>query len=316
MSLHIVRSAPDHRFNRDVTRPDAMPREFESIQDEIEYYPRLHPGSGLSRPSRGPSRGLLLVLITTTAAAWALLVPYARSMGATMDIAVRGPSIGGMEMSSAMTTAWSFPGALMFVMMWTLMMVAMMLPSATPTISIFAAKQARTARGTAAPMSIFVAAYFGVWAFVGVLAYLLVQAVSDVATALAPSERAEWAPLALAATLLLAGLYQFTPAKRACLRHCRVPFGFLLRHWRDGNWGALQMGLRHGAYCVGCCWALLTVLTAVGVMSVAWMLMLTLLIFVEQVLPQSPISSMTIGFLFVGLSLAVGSGSIPMPLVG
>jgi len=237
-------------------------------------------------------------------------------MGGTMDIAVRGPGIVGMEMSGAMTSAWSFSGAVMFVMMWTVMMAAMMLPSAAPTISIFAAKQARTARGTAVPTSIFVAAYLAVWAFVGVLAYLLVQTASDVATALDPAERAEWAPLALGGTLLVAGLYQFTPAKRACLRHCRAPFGFVLRHWRDGNWGAFQMGLHHGGYCVGCCWALLTVLTATGVMSVAWMLVLTLLIFVEEVLPKSRISSMIIGFLFVGLGLAVASGSIPMPLVG
>lgn len=283
-----------------------MRREPDPIRDEIEYYVRFGPESG----SGHSSRGLLLILIMATAAAWALLVPYARSLGATMDIAVRGPSMVGMEMSASMTTAWSLSGAVMFVVMWTVMMAAMMLPSAAPMISIFALKQARTARRTAVPTSIFVAAYLAVWAFVGVLAYLLVQAGSDVATALAPSERAQWAPLALGGTLIVAGLYQFTPAKRACLRQCRAPFGFVLRYWREGNWGAFQMGLRHGAYCAGCCWALFTVLTAVGVMSVAWMLMLALLIFVEKVLPQSRISSIIIGFLFVGLGLAVASGLV------
>ena len=292
--------------------PSCMRPESNRPRDEIEYYVRFHPESSV--PFR--SRSLLLILIATTAAAWALLVPYARSMGAIMDIGIRDPGMVGMEASGVMTAAWSFSGAVMFVMMWTLMMAAMMLPSAAPIVLIFAAKRAKTAQDIAAPTSIFVVAYLTVWAFTGVLAYLLVQAGSDVATALVPSERTEWAPLALGGTLLMAGLYQFTPAKRACLRHCRAPSSFVLRQWRDGNGGAFQMGLHHGVYCVGCCWALFTVLIAAGVMSLAWMLMLTLFIFVEKVLPQSRISSMIIGFLFVGLGLAVGSGSLPMPLVG
>ena len=283
-----------------------------SSRDDIEYYVRLRSGSDVAPPSRA----LLLVLIATTAAAWALLLPYAHSMGAIMEIAVRDPGMVGTEMSGAMTAAWSFSGVVIFVMIWSVMMVAMMLPSATPMISVFAAKQARTARGTVVPTSVFVIAYLAVWAVAGVLVYVLVQAGSDIATALAPAERAEWAPLAFGGTLLVAGLYQFTPAKRACLRHCREPFGFVPRRWRDGNWGAFQMGLDQGAYCLGCCWALFAVLTAAGLMSVAWMLMLTLLIFVEKILPHSRISSMIIGFLFVGLGLAVGSGSIPMPLFG
>src|SRR5678815_2415696 len=123
-----------------------MRPEPDSGQDEVEYYVRLR--SGLAPDLAHSSRGLLLILLTTTAAAWALLIPYARSMGATMDIAVRGPGIVGMEMSDAMTAAWSFSGAVMFVMMWTVMMAAMMLPSATPMISVFAAKQARIARDT------------------------------------------------------------------------------------------------------------------------------------------------------------------------
>ncbi|WP_245322244.1 DUF2182 domain-containing protein [Mesorhizobium sp. WSM1497] len=85
----------------------------------------------------------------------------------------------------------------------------------------------------------------------------------------------------------VAGLYQFTTLKHICLSHCRSPLAFVAQHWRDGRVGALKMGLRHGLYCFGCCWALFAVLVATGIMSVAWMLLLTLLVFVEKLLPRS-----------------------------
>jgi hypothetical protein len=92
--------------------------------------------------------------------------------------------------------------------------------------------------------------------------------------------------VALGATLLAVGAYQLTPLKRVCLTHCRSPFAFVAQHWRDGRLGPRQMGLRHGGYCLGCCWALFAVMVAAGVMSLAWMLLLTLLVFVEKELPQ------------------------------
>ena len=289
-----------------------MRRVRNATEDEIEHFVRFQPASGLRRASLG----LLLSLITLTAAAWVLTFLHARDMSAPMGVAVRGEGMAGMAMAGVTAAGWSFAGALTFVMLWTVMMAAMMLPSAAPMITIFAAKQARAGRSTAIPTWIFVAGYILVWAGVGVLVYVLVQAASDAATGLLPAERAKWAPLALGATLLAAGLYQFTPIKRICLRHCRSPFGFVLRHWREGRWGAFQMGLQHGAYCVGCCWALFAVLTAAGVMSLAWMLLLTLLIFIEKVLPQSRISTMGIGFMFVSLGVAVGTGLMPMPWAG
>src|SRR5262245_100645 len=274
-----------------------MPRPQNSTREDIEHYVRLRTASGLGRASLG----LLLTLIALTAGAWILTFHYAVTMSEPMGVAVRGSSAGdiasvamsgmaGMAMSGMTTAHWSLAGVSTFVIVWTVMMAAMMLPSAAPMIAIFAISQARNGQGAGVPTWIFVAGYIVVWAAVGAVVYVVVQAASDTATDLLPAERARWAPLAIGATLLAAGIYQFTPINRVCLKNCRSPFGFVLRHWRDGPWGALRMGLQHGGYCVGCCWTLCAVLTAAGVMSLSWMLLLTLLIFVEKVLPQSQIS--------------------------
>ena len=141
------------------------------------------------------------------------------------------------------------------------------------------------------------------------LVYAAVQIGSDIATQLTSLERARWAPLALGATLVTAGLYQFTPMKRICLTRCRSPFAFVALYWRDGRLGALRMGLQHGAYCLGCCWALFAVLVAAGVMSLAWMLLLTAVVFVEKVLPDGQRAASLIGLALVGLGLGVGVGA-------
>ena len=159
----------------------------------------------------------------------------------------------------------------------------------------------------------FIAGYLLVWAAAGFLVHGLVQIGSDVATGLTSADRASWAPVALGATLLAAGLYQFTPLKRVCLIHCRSPFAFVAQHWRDGRIGALRMGLRHGGYCLGCCWALFAVMVAAGVMSLAWMLRLTLLVFVEKVLPQGRRAALVIGVALILLGVMVASGALRMP---
>jgi len=116
--------------------------------------------------------------------------------------------------------------------------------------------------------------------------------------------------------LLAAGAYQLTPLKRVCLRHCRSPFAFVAQHWQDGRLGALRMGLRHGGYCLGCCWALFAVLVAAGVMSLAWMLLLTLVVFAEKVLPRGERSSKAVGIAFLALGLLVATGVVAMPWLG
>jgi Predicted metal-binding integral membrane protein len=142
------------------------------------------------------------------------------------------------------------------------MMVAMMLPAAAPMILIFASAQARRDRHVAVPTWIFVAGYILVWAAAGLGAYVLDQAFTELLRSHASRDRITWAPLALGITLISAGLYQFRPLKHVCLRQCRSPWGFVAQYWREGPTGAVNMGVRHGLYCLGCCWALFAVLTA------------------------------------------------------
>jgi predicted metal-binding membrane protein len=258
--------------------------------------------------------GLLLSLLALTAAAWALTLYQARSMSMPIGTAMLGGSavegMAGMAMGGMSAGAWSPVSAALFLAAWTVMMAAMMLPAAMPMILVFAAAQARRRRDVAVPTWIFVAGYLLVWAAVGLLVHALVQIGGAVATRLAAPERALWAPLALGATLVAAGLYQFTPAKHVCLGHCRSPLGFVARHWRDGRIGALAMGLHHGAYCLGCCWALFAVLVAAGVMSLAWMLLLTLVVFVEKVLPQGRRAATAIGVALIALGALVAGGGV------
>jgi predicted metal-binding membrane protein len=262
---------------------------------------------------------LLVSLLVLTGAAWALTLYQTLSLSMPMGIAARGgltaEGMGGMAMAGMSAAGWSLGGAALFVAVWTVMMAAMMLPATAPMILIFASAQARRERDAAVPTGIFTAGYILVWLAAGLLVYVLVQIGSDVAIRLTSADRASWAPLALGATLVVAGLYQFTPIKRICLTHCRSPFAFVAQHWRDGRVGALRMGLRHGAYCLGCCWALFAVLVAAGVMSLAWMLLLTLVVFVEKVLPQGRRASAVIGVALVVLGLVVARGGASMPWI-
>jgi predicted metal-binding membrane protein len=272
----------------------------------------------LSLLRRAP-QSLLASLVVLTAATWALTLYHTLSMSMPMGIAVRGglsaEGVGGMAMAGMSGAGWSLGGAAVFLAAWIVMMAAMMLPAVVPMVLVFASAQARRERSAAVPTWIFIAGYMLVWLAAGGLVYVLVEIGSAIATRLGPADRAIWAPLALGATLLAAGLYQFTPIKHVCLSHCRSPLALVAQHWREGHVGALRMGLRHGSYCLGCCWALFAVLVAAGVMSLGWMLLLTLLVFVEKVLWRGSLGSAVIGVALIALGLAVAGGAVPMPWV-
>jgi predicted metal-binding membrane protein len=119
--------------------------------------------------------------------------------------------------------------------------------------------------------------------------------------------------VALGAVLITAGLYQLTPLKQVCLDHCRSPFSFIMQHWHSGYGGALRMGIVHGLYCLGCCWALFAVLVAAGVMSLAWMLLLTLVVFAEKVLPGGHRLSQAVGVVLLLLGIVVAAGVVTFP---
>lgn len=281
--------------------------------DSIRRFTWLRPTSRWERARPA----LLLSLLMLTGAAWALTVYQALNMHMPMGMAVRGglaaEGMGGMAMSGLSAAGWSFGDAAVFLLVWTVMMAAMMLPAAAPMLLIFAAAQARRTRDVIVPTWIFAAGYLMVCAAVGLLVYGLVLIGGATAIRLAPADRAGWAPLALGTTLVAAGFYQFTPVKRMCLHHCRSPWAFVMQHWRDGRLGALQMGLRHGAYCLGCCWALFAVLVAAGVMSLAWMLLLTLAVFAEKMLPQGRRAQASVGGVLIALGPLVAGDTVSMP---
>lgn len=262
-------------------------------------------------------RNLLISLVVFASAAWALTVHESLNMGTPIGDAVRGSmsadgmeGMEGMAMGGMSAAGWSFGAALAFVSVWTVMMAAMMLPAAAPMILTFASAQVRRDRVAAVPTWIFVAGYLFVWSAVGAVVYVLVQFGAEASSYLASVDRAVWGPLVLGATLIAAGLYQFTPLKRVCLRHCRSPLAFVALHWRDGPLGAIRMGIWHGAYCLGCCWALFAILVVAGIMSLAWMLLLTLVVFAEKVFPHGQRVSATIGFALIGLGLVVAGASL------
>ena len=165
-----------------------------------------------------------------------------------------------------------------FLGTWTVMMAAMMLPSATPMILLHrlgADGRLRTQLWSAA----FVAGYLVVWASVGIVVWGSAMAASAIVT---QEERA----VAVAAILLIAGVYQFTPLKSTCLRACRTPADFLLTHWHRGISGQLRLGVEHGLYCLGCCWALMALFVGVGAMSLVWAAGIALVVLVEKLRPE------------------------------
>lgn len=262
--------------------------------------------------------GILASLIVLTGIAWGVTLYQAVGAGETMRPADTGGmaaeamgEMAAMAPGGMSAAGWSLAALAVFAASWTVMMVAMMLPAALPMIVIFASAQARRDRAVAVPTWIFVAAYVLVWGTAGLLVYVLAAIGSELAGHLG-SFNPIWWPLALGATLSFAGLYQLTPLKRACLRHCRSPFGFVAQHWREGLLGALAMGVRHGLYCLGCCWALFAVLLAAGLMSIPWMLLLTLIIFAEKVLPHGPRIATAAGAAFIALGILVATGVLPM----
>jgi predicted metal-binding membrane protein len=205
---------------------------------------------------------------------------------------------------------WSIGSAAYFMAAWTVMMAAMMLPGAAPMILLFDSVQARREGSAAVSTWIFASGYLLVWVGAGIPVYAVIETANEIALLSASTGRARWMALALGTTLLLAGFYQFTPIKRVCLHHCRSPLGFFALHWRGGRLGALRMGVLHGAYCLGCCWALFAVLVAAGVMSLVWMLLLTLIVFAEKVLPHGQRVAALVGVTLVALGLLVAVGPV------
>ncbi len=185
----------------------------------------------------------------------------------------------GMGMAGSM--AWSARHFALMFFMWWVMMVAMMLPSAAPTILLYARAASNARDGVKPATGGFLIGYLLVWGAFSLAATLL-QLLFERAGLLAPMFMASQSRWLSAAVLLSAGIYQLSPLKNICLRHCRNPAEFLAGHYRPGSNGALRMGIRHGTYCVGCCWLLMTLLFVGGVMNLAWIALLTVMVAAEK----------------------------------
>jgi predicted metal-binding membrane protein len=167
-----------------------------------------------------------------------------------------------------------------FVGLWIVMMAAMMFPSVSPTVALYS--RLTRSRSPAAPL-VFTAGYLLVWGATGLAAYGIFELGNTVAgSQLAWNHAGRWVA---GGTLIAAAAYEVTPLKNVCLAKCRSPLGFLVGAWRDGLSGALKMGARHGSWCIGCCWALMAALFALGVMSLTWMALIAGLIAAEKMLP-------------------------------
>jgi predicted metal-binding membrane protein len=189
------------------------------------------------------------------------------------------------------TLAW-------FLGIWVVMMAAMMFPSVAPTVALYSKLKHTRALGT--PL-LFASGYLLVWSAVGLMAYALARAGGQIfGDVLAWDGAGRWVA---GCTLLVAAAYELTPLKNVCLGKCRTPLGFLLGSWRDGLSGAVKMGARHGSWCVGCCWALMASLFALGVMSVVWMALVAGLIALEKLLPSRRIATYGTAALLLALGV-------------
>lgn len=231
---------------------------------------------------------IIATLLVLAAAAWGLIVWQSFIMD---DDEMMGPTMG-------LT-------APVFLAIWVAMMIAMMFPTAMPMILTFARVQAgKAARDqTTVPVAIFVLAYLLVWVVFGAAAF----AVASAGEALA--DRSMWlmdnAARVGGVVLIAAGVYQLSPLKRVCLSKCRSPMSWLLNSWRDGQVGALRMGVEHGVYCLGCCWLLFVILFPLGMMNIAAMALITVLIFAEKSLPVSRLTSVLASVGLIGFGALV-----------
>jgi predicted metal-binding membrane protein len=232
---------------------------------------------------------------TTVLTYIALLVATAVAWWHTVLSPMGADDMAGMGMATMPTVA----DAVAYVVAWGVMMAAMMLPSALPVIGLYAATQRNVASpvARAVPVALFALTYLALWALTGLPIYFGSLALMAVGS--------QTLPYAIAGVLIVAGIFQLSPVKQVCLRHCRSPLGFLLGHWRSGWQGALAMGSQHALYCLGCCWALMVVLVAAGAMGLPWVLLIASLVAAEKLLPRGEWIARASGLALVLLGVAV-----------
>ena len=235
---------------------------------------------------------VLAGLVGVTAISWV----YMFALAAGMD---------EMAGSIAQLRPWSALDFLLMFVMWVVMMIAMMIPRAAPMILLFAGVQRRSQRNDRpfVPVAAFVSGYAIVWTGFSLLATLAQWALEN--AALLSPMLVSTSPLLGGGLLVAAGVYQWTPYKDGCLKHCRTPFQFVMEHWRTGTTGALRMGLEHGAYCLGCCWILMGLLFFGGVMNLLWIATIAAFVLIEKLAPAGAAAGRVVGLALVAAGIFV-----------
>ncbi len=252
------------------------------------------PAVDLGAIHRRDRRVVAAGLVGITALSWVYVVYLALHMSSTLPTSA---------MAMPRWQPWGAVEFALMALMWAVMMVAMMVPSASPMILTFTTVQRdRLAQGNAVvPTSIFLAGYVLAWSAFSLIATLAQWGLHQAAL-LSPMMVAT-SPVSGGLLLIAAGAYQGSRLKNVCLSKCRTPLGFLLTEWRDGHRGALLMGLRHGAFCTGCCWALMALLFVGGVMNLLWVAAIAAFVLIEKIAPQGwPVARVA------GLSLVTWGG--------
>jgi predicted metal-binding membrane protein len=224
---------------------------------------------------------------------WAWIVPMARDMYGQMT----GPA------AWMMTSHWDTAHVLLLLAMWVVMMVGMMLPTAAPTLLLYAGVLRKSVPGAPAQLLVaaFATGYLLVWTLFSVVATVLQRLLSEtmLLSPMMELQNRTWA----GALLVIAGVYQLTPLKSSCLQHCRSPVAFISQHWRADTRGALRMGLTHGLFCLGCCWALMLLLFVGGVMNLWVIAAITLFVLMEKVAPRGAQGGRLSGVLLIVLGV-------------
>jgi predicted metal-binding membrane protein len=240
-------------------------------------------------------------LLAVVALAWGWLLA-----GAGMDMsAVDMTAMAGMDGWLMQPAVWSPAYAALIFTMWWVMMVAMMLPSAAPMVLLFARvhRNGKAVGKPWMPSALFTAGYLFAWGGFSLVATALqwgLESVKWLSPMLQTSNR--WLGAGL---LIAAGLWQLTPLKARCLGHCRTPLGFLVGHWRAGRFGAVRMGLEHGAFCLGCCWFLMALLFFGGVMNLYWIVGLAVFVLLEKTIPLGHWLARVTGIALVAWGIAL-----------
>ena len=244
---------------------------------------------------------ILAGLAAITVLAWAYLFYLAAKMA--------GMDMGMAAMSQVQP--WTATDLLLTFIMWSVMMVAMMTPSASPMVLTFTqiGRQRQVKNQPFAPTSFFLLGYLLVWIGFSGLATLLQWGMHS--AALLSPMMATTSPILGGVILLAAGIFQFTPLKHLCLAHCRTPMGFILTEWREGRSGALVMGLKHGRFCLGCCWFLMALLFVAGIMNLLWVAIIAAFVLIEKAAPDGGWVSRTAGLFLIGWGIWLLLSTLP-----